>query len=73
VDNTDHKLVLDKAFSKTKFWTKVTDWLNFTLKASSHYKPEIDNEKKPNYITGYKIGIDDMDIGLTLLRGIYFN
>ncbi|XP_060596240.1 uncharacterized protein LOC132750310, partial [Ruditapes philippinarum] len=69
VDNTDHKLILDKAFNKTKFWTKVTDWSELTLKASSHYIPEIDKEKKPNYITDYTIGIDDMDIGLTLLRG----
>ncbi|XP_060604506.1 uncharacterized protein LOC132757271 [Ruditapes philippinarum] len=69
VDNTDHKLVLDKAFSKPKFWTKVTDWSKLTLKASSHYKPEIDSATIPNYITDYTIGIDDMDIGLTLFRG----
>jgi hypothetical protein len=72
VDNTDHKLVMDKALSKPKFWTKVTDWSKLTLKASSHYKPEIDSATRPNYITDYTIGIDDMDIGLTLFRGIYF-
>jgi hypothetical protein len=61
---------VDKALNKTKFWTKVTVWSELKLNASSHYKLELDSAKKPNYIKSYPIGIDDMDIGLALLRGI---
>ena len=69
VDSSNHKFIVDKALNKTKFWTKVTDWSEITLKASSHYKPEIDSARKPNYITDYLIGIEHMNIGLALLRG----
>ena len=68
-DSSNHKLIVDKALNKMKFWTKVTEWSNITLKASSHYKPELDSAGKPNYITHFVIGIEHMDISLALLRG----
>ncbi|XP_060577218.1 uncharacterized protein LOC132734491 [Ruditapes philippinarum] len=69
VDSSNHKFIVDKALNKTKFWTKETVWAKLKLKASSHYKLEMDSAKRPNYITHYLIGIQDMDIGLKLLRG----
>jgi hypothetical protein len=65
--------IVDKALAKTTFWTKETNWSAISIEASSNYKPEIDSQNIPNYITGYYIGIEEQVMVLTLLRGNYFD
>ncbi|XP_060563406.1 uncharacterized protein LOC132722840 [Ruditapes philippinarum] len=61
--------IVDKALNTTIFWTKDVMWSIISFEASSNYVPEIDSSKKPNYITGYHIGIAELKIHLTLSRG----
>jgi hypothetical protein len=61
--------VVDKALNKTLFWTKDVIWSTISFEASANYVPEIDSLNKPNYITGYHIGIEELKIHLTLSRG----
>ncbi|XP_053398434.1 uncharacterized protein LOC128556766 [Mercenaria mercenaria] len=69
IDSSNHKFIADKALGNETFWTKVTIWSKMSLKAASNYKPDFDSSGKPNYITHYVIGIEDMNVVLTLSRG----
>ncbi|XP_053401015.1 uncharacterized protein LOC128557569 [Mercenaria mercenaria] len=68
-DSKGNYLIVDKALNKYIFWTRYTVWSRISHNVSSHYKPDIDSSRKPNYINGYYIGMDTLTIAMTLSRG----
>lgn len=66
-DSTGHKLIVDKPLGNI-FWTKQLTWSQLKVVVSSNYKALIEGEK-PNYITNYLIGVEEMNIRLTFIRG----
>lgn len=66
-DSSNHKLIIDKSLGDI-FWTNQLKWTKIALNASSNYQVETGGAP-PNYIKHFLIGIEEMEIDLTLSRG----
>lgn len=67
-DSSGHKLIIDKSLGVI-FWTNQLKWSKIALTASSNYQVETGGAP-PNYIKYFLIGVEEMEIDLTLSRGM---
>lgn len=68
-DGDVSKLIADIPLANGKFWTNEAQWSTVEVSASSSFKPTIDGQNVPNYISSYSIGIEDITLTATLSRG----
>jgi hypothetical protein len=67
-----NKLIADKPLANGKFWSNEAQWSSAELDASSFYKPTIDTQDVPSYISSYSVGIEDITLTATLTRGKFY-